>query len=41
MSNLDKEREQTKFLKQQVRNFTDTLQMVKEKEVIFLFISTI
>ena len=34
MSNLDKEREQTKFLKQQVRNFTDTLQMVKEKEVI-------
>ena len=35
IANVEKEREQTKYLKQQVKNFTDTLQMVKEKEVIF------
>ena len=32
ISSVEKEREQNKYLKQQVKNFTDTLQMVKEKE---------
>lgn len=34
VASVDKEREQNKYLKQQVKNFTDTLQMVKEKEVL-------
>lgn len=33
IANLAKEKEHTKYLKQQVKQFTDTLQIVKEKEV--------